>query len=156
MRSVAVPILAALVCAGSPAHAQVPSSDGAAVAAACGGEVQREQFVRLPKAEQVRRLTCFTREAAVRFNRTLPNKVDAATTLERVSADGTMLTYHYTVDILRADLRPGALDTFKPTVKAKVCAAADMNMIVSVGGSYRYSWMDRAGEQIGDYLVDRC
>jgi len=149
-------ILLALAAAPAPALAQANPVDGAAVAAACGGEVQRDQFVRLTKAEQVRRLSCFTREAAVRFNRTLPNKVDAATTLDRVSADGTTLTYHYTVNLLRSELRPGALDAFKPTVKSKVCAAADMNMIISVGGSYRYVWADRTGQPIGDLLVDRC
>ena len=152
------PALAAMaaLAAPAPALAQASPADSAGIAAACGGEVQRDAFARLPRAERVKRLSCFTREAANRFNRTLPNKVDDATTLERVSAAGTTLTYHYKVNILRTELRPGALDAFKPTVKTKVCAAPDMSMIISVGGAYRYMWNDRAGEPIGDYLVDRC
>lgn len=151
--------IAPLLCAAampSAAAAQSNPADGAAIAAACGGEVQHDQFVRLPKAQQVRKLSCFTREAAKRFNATLPSKVDEATTLDRVSADGVTLIYHYTVNVLRAQLRPGALEAFKPTVKSKVCAAADMRSIISVGGSYRYLWNDRAGQPIGELLVDRC
>ena len=147
--------------ASSPAAAQSTSGpsqpvDSAAVASACGGEVQHDAFVKLPKAEQVRKLSCFTREAAVRFNKTLPNKVDNVTTLERVEANGPTLTYYYTVNILKAELRPGALESFKPVVSKKVCDAADMRSIVSVGGSYRYVWADRVGEKIGELLVNAC
>ena len=126
---------AAAPAAGQAASGATQQTDSAGVAAACGGEVQHDAFVKLPKAEQVRKLSCFTREAAVRFNRTLPNKVDNATTLERVEASGPTLTYYYTVNILKAELRPGALDSFKPVVRQKVCDAADMRSFVSVGGS---------------------
>jgi hypothetical protein len=142
----------------APAAAQdsAKAADAAAVATACGGEVSHEQFVQLPPAERVAKLSCFTREAAKRFNATLPKKVDEATMLESVSAQGTQLTYHYRVTFARTDLKPGALDAFKPTVTEKVCTAEDMRAIVAVGGSYRYEWLDKNGAAIGSLVVDRC
>jgi hypothetical protein len=140
----------------SPAPAEAPNADAAAVAAACGGEIYPADIPKISKAELARRLACFTREAAKHFNLRLPQQVDAKTTLQRVSAEGTILTYHYTVDLLRSELPPGALDAFKPTVRTKVCGAADMRNIISLGGSYRYVWLDRNGEAIGELLVSSC
>jgi hypothetical protein len=157
MRSIlAACLLAAPTFAPAAAQDSANAADAAAVATACGGEVSHEQFVQLPLAERVAKLSCFTREAAGRFNTELPKKIDDATTLESVSAQGTQLTYHYRVSFARADLKPGALDAFKPTVTDKVCNAEDMRSIVSVGGSYRYEWLDRNGEAIGALVVDRC
>lgn len=149
-------VFAAPAAAAQSTPAASNPVDSAAVASACGGEVPHDQFVKLPKAVQFKKLSCFTREAAVRFNKTLPNKVDEATTLERVAASGTTLTYFYRVNILKAELRPGALDAFKPTVIKKVCGAPDMRSIISVGGSYRYVWADRAGVEIGQLLINAC
>ena len=156
--------LLALAAAAQASAAPPPQSgltkpspaDAQAVAAACGGEIYPADVPKLGKAAVMKKLACFTREAAARFNRTLPSQVDPATTLERVSADGATLTYHYKVSIARSELRPGALDAFKPKVREKVCAAADMKSIVAIGGAYRYLWIDRNGEAIGELLVDAC
>jgi hypothetical protein len=144
--------------AGVPgaAFAQANPVDAAALAAACGGELMPADLSKMSKAAIAARLICFTREAAARFNKTLPNQVDAKTLLERVSAEGTTLTYHYKVDVLVNELRPGAVETFKPTVKGKVCGAADMRSIISIGGAYRYLWSDRNGASIGELVVNSC
>ena len=151
-------MLAALLSgvAVSPVSAQSTSPDADAVAAACGGEVQHDEFAKLPKSVQFEKLSCFTREAAVRFNRSLPNKVDEATTLERVKANGVTLSYVYSVNMLASDLGPGVLEAFKPSVIEKVCTAADMRSIIAVGGRYEYLWFDKNGDAIGSLMVDHC
>lgn len=151
-------ILLPVVAAASPAAAQVKANpaDAAAVASACGGEVSQEDFQKLSKAQQTQKLACFTREAAARFNATLPQQVDKSTTLLKVSAQGTQLTYYYRVDLLLAEIRPGAVDAFKPTVAEKVCNAEDMRSIIASGGSYRYEWADRNGAAIGSLVVNSC
>jgi hypothetical protein len=154
-----LPAVLLAASAFAPVAAQdssVKPDDAAQVAAACGGELYPDDIPKMSKAAVAARLTCFTREAAKRFNATLPKKVDEKTTLESVSAQGTQLIYHYRVDFARADIKPGALDAFKPTVAAKVCNAADMKSIVRIGGSYRYEWIDRNGVAIGSLVVDSC
>ena len=123
--------------------------------------VKHEQILTTtPKAKELRpyveKLSCFTREAAVRFNRSLPNKVDEATTLERVKANGVTLSYVYSVNMLASDLGPGVLEAFKPSVIEKVCTAADMRSIIAVGGRYEYLWFDKNGDAIGSLMVDHC
>ena len=149
-------VVAGLLAASAQAQTQPSDADGAAVAAACGGEVQREQLMAMPKAKRVEKLSCFTREAAKRFNKTLPQKVDDVTVLQRVSAEGTILTYYSAVNVLKSDLPAGALEAFKPKVHQQVCAAADMKLIISVGGSYQYRWYDKNAEAIGETTVSSC
>ncbi|HEX5183164.1 MAG TPA: hypothetical protein VFW19_08445 [Allosphingosinicella sp.] len=146
-----------LIAAAQPASGPAPANgDAAAVAAACGGEIYDADIARMSKAALAARLACFTREAANGLNRQLPQRIDKATLLQRVSAEGTTLTYHYSVDLLSSELKPGALDAFKPNVIAKVCAATDMRRIISIGGSYRYIWLDRNGVTLGDLVVSSC
>lgn len=147
-------LMAAAIASGGGAAA--PDANGQVVADACGGEVMPEDFVKLPKAVQEQKLSCFTREAVKRFNRTLPSKVDKTTVLQSVSAEGVTMTYHYRVDVDRADIKPAALEAFKGTVRGKVCAAQDMHTIIRVGGKYRYLWLDKNGKLIGSMIVDRC
>ncbi|HEY5720814.1 MAG TPA: hypothetical protein VIT45_00680 [Allosphingosinicella sp.] len=132
------------------------AAEAAAVAAACGGDMTPAQMAAMPKAKVAARLSCFNREAAVRFNRKLPMNVDPQTILERVSTEGTLLTYHYKVDVLTADVPAASLETVKTSVRAKVCNAADMRNIISAGGSYRYLWNDRAGAQLAELVVSSC
>ena len=128
-----------VLAAASPVRAQQPSSVNPTASAV-----------------QEQKLSCFTREAVKRFNRTLPSKVDKTTVLQSVSAEGVTMTYHYRVDVDRADIKPAALEAFKGTVRGKVCAAQDMHTIIRVGGKYRYLWLDKNGKLIGSMIVDRC
>jgi hypothetical protein len=161
MRSMlALPIL--LLCLAGPAAARgepaaaATKEDGEALAAACGGDMSEADMRKLPPAVMREKMACFTREAAKRFNETLPTQVDPVTTLQSVSASGVTLTYHFTVAIARQDVPAGALDKLKAMVADKVCKAADMSQIIKMGGAYAYEWKDKNGELIGAHVVDRC
>ena len=147
--------VALLVAVADPAK-KPTTEDAQEVADACGGELYPEDIPKMTKAQVTAKLACFTREAAKKFNKGLPSKVDDSTTLTSVSANGVTLTYHYKVNLLREDLKPGALEAFKPGVKARVCNAEDMRSIIDTGGSYAYEWIDRNGRLIGRLLVDAC
>ncbi|TFI56634.1 hypothetical protein E2493_19170 [Sphingomonas parva] len=162
MRLVLVAGLAATLVA-APAAAQIAKptqaeqeAAAAAVASACGGDVSSDEAAKMPRAAIAAKLSCFTREAAKRFNTQLPQKVDEVTVLERVSAEGTRLTYHYTVDLLVADLPAGTSEAMQTGVRANVCKADDMRATMALGGSYRYVWIDRNRKPITEAVVSGC
>jgi len=132
------------------------AADAAAVTAACGGEVTPAQLAAMTKAAATARLACFTRVAGARFNRKLPMNVDPSTVLERVSTEGTRLTYHYKVDLVAANVPAAAIEGLRTKVRTNVCQSGDMREVISVGGSYRYLWNDRAGAQLAELLVSSC
>ena len=130
-----------------------PAEDTAAapLVAACG-DVSPED----DEAAIAAKLACFTAEAAKAANAELPRKVDEVLTLERVSAEGTRITYHYTLAILAADIPAGALDTMKASVVDSVCKAEPMRAAMAAGGSYRYLWADQAGAPVSELVMTAC
>jgi hypothetical protein len=115
-----------------------------------------EQIPNMPRAQVAERLGCFTREIARRLNQQLPWKGDPFTTLDSVSAEGTTLTYHYTVDLARAQLPPAMLEALKARVRTTVCGEEEMRTTIGIGGAYRYLWNDREGGRIDELLVASC
>ena len=152
-------LFAGLLLGAAPAAPQTSAAkpvDGAAVAAACGGDVTPEQHAAMGKAEAAAKLACFTREAATQFNRHLPMKVDEITTLERVSSEGGRLTYHYGIDKPAAEIPAALRDALKTAVRDNVCKAEDMRATIRSGGSYRYLWLDRARTPLVELVVSQC
>lgn len=148
-----------LFCASlGTAHAQASGDDAglAAAIAKCGEDVSKEVFLKLPKAERERKLSCYMKAGADDVARKLPMKADALTTVTAVELTHLTLTYRNTVDVLLKDVPAGALDVLKTSVRASVCAAPPMQQTTELGGSYRYIWLDRTGAKIGELLVADC
>lgn len=147
---------APLIATTAHATQVVLDTDAAAVAAACGGEVQHDDFVRLPRAKQREIRSCFIRESSKRLNQKLPTRVDYTIILERTTVRGVTTTYLFRADISLKEVEPGAMDAWKPTVRAKICAEPGMRQIVSLGGVYRYVWLDHYGKYIDTLTVKNC
>jgi hypothetical protein len=156
MRSAAILSFVVAGVLATAVQARTDPMDAGGIAAACGGELQKDEMLAMAQAKRLEKLSCFTREAAKQFNRTLPTKIDEATTLQRVGAEGPMLTYDYVVSLPKADLPANAMEAIKPKVREQVCASPDMRSIIAVGGSYRYRWSDRNAELIGETTVSAC
>ncbi|HEX2763168.1 MAG TPA: hypothetical protein VHM92_04895 [Allosphingosinicella sp.] len=142
--------------AAALAQAKTVEIDTEAVVAACGGEFSAADTGAMSKAELSKRLACVIREAGKSLQAQLPMKVDALTTLQRVSTEELMFTYHYDVDLLRSDVAAGAFESVRAAVREKVCNDPNMRNTIGLGGSYRYLWNDRKGEQLGELTVSSC
>lgn len=155
---IAAQIACLLIAFATAASAQLESrpDDVAAVAAACGAEVTIAQLKAMPRAQAEARIACFQREAAKRVNLQLPSKIDAVTTLESVTTEGPILTYHFKIDLLSANIAPANLDTFKSNVRTKVCGTQSMVQTIQAGGSYRYLWKDRNDTRFAELFVSAC
>jgi hypothetical protein len=148
-------LFAAAAPAGTPQGLEWTPADTAAVGATCG-DMPMAQLAALPVAQRTARLACYTRESARRLSTRLPHQVDDVTVLERISVDGTELTYHNKVSVLRADVPAAAIQTFTTNVRTTVCNSEGMRNTIQVGGSYRYIWVDRNGEPLAQLLVTSC
>lgn len=132
------------------AHAQTSAS------ADCGDRGSISDFLARPKPERDRILGCVLAQAAIETSKDLPKKTDDITTLERIDAKGTTLSYYYSIALLRSEVPATALAGLTDDVRGKVCATAPMQQTISWGGSYHYVWKDKAGETMTELTVASC
>jgi hypothetical protein len=144
-------ILGAVSSAGAQ---EIPDAAAvtAAVNASCGsGPLTLD----MPPAARMEALACFTRAAAAELNRSLPVK-NGIIIVERATASGGELGYHYRVDADRSQFAEGAWESTKQTVAQSTCAEEASKKVILFGGSYRHIWVDRAGLTLAELVVDRC
>ncbi|WP_431470334.1 hypothetical protein [Sphingosinithalassobacter sp. LHW66-3] len=151
-----------LVLGGSWARAQDADKPVVHVDAdrAVGGCITPEDGARplsdFSEAERYAMIACVTAEGAEQINRQLPRQIDAGTTLERVVASGTTLTYHYRLDVSAAEFSPELVEQLKAGTRANVCSQEQMRNTMAIGGAYAYAWTDRKGETIDTIRIVSC
>lgn len=107
--------------------------------------------------EQRRQLVaCMNTAAARQLNAQLPRQLDEYTRLDRLTTDGPLVTYFYTV--LRnppgvgADL--GA--RLEVSTRTATCANPQARQTLEFGGSYAFRWVDNQGALIHEMRIDAC
>lgn len=113
-------------------------------------------FAAMPLPQQRVRLRCYLRSISALINTKLPTRIEYTMIVEQTNVEGLTLVYHFRADVSRADVKPGAMDSWKPTVRAQICADPSKREIISLGGSYRYVWRDRVGKYIDKLTVRDC
>lgn len=78
--------------------------------------------------------------AAAEINASLPQKLDNVTTLERATASGTTLTYHYRIEATSAD-RDKLLTFIRSKVVPQACTGPLRPHMRDKGVSYTYSYV---------------
>jgi hypothetical protein len=162
MKTVAI-VAAAAALLAVPAFAAEPvvpqaSQDAAAQAvdATCLTPAENAAFEKVSLTRRKEVLTCANKELVRVLGAGLPTRVDEITVLDRVTAEGPVVTYHYTVDVDLAAVPAEGPAQLAETIRAQVCANPGTKSIVGYGGAYRYVWVDRSGKTINDLTVDRC
>ena len=130
------------------------------VASAAGGCVSAEDQ-RRPASdftlEQRRQIvSCFNAAAVQQVNAQLPRQIDALTRLDRVAANGPLITYNYTVLRAASSLPPNAGQQLEATTRRMVCAQPQMRQTLEFGGAYAYRWVDSQGALIHQLRIDAC
>lgn len=107
--------------------------------------------------EQRRQIvSCFNAAAVQQVNAQLPRQVDALTRLDRVVADGPLITYNATILRRASDLPPNAAGQLETSTRRMVCAQPQMRQTLEFGGSYAYRWVDSQGTLIHQIRIDAC
>ena len=101
-------------------------------------------------------MSCVQGQVAQQLNVKVPYKVDEATTMTAITANGTIITYHQTADLAVKDLPSGAVQKLIDATRDSICSQSDMRTIIGLGGGYRYVWSDRNGAAIGETTIDKC
>jgi hypothetical protein len=99
---------------------------------------------------------CMNTATARQINAQLPRQLDEYTRLDRLSTEGPLMTYHYTV--LRTP--PGAGGDLGARLEASTrgltCANPQARQTLEFGGSYAFRWVDNQGALIHEMRIDNC
>ena len=101
-------------------------------------------------------VACLNAVAVRQIEGQLPRQIDSATRLDRITAEGVLLTYHYTITSPRNQLPPNADQLLGDMARRNVCAQQAMRQTLMLGGAYAYRWVDTNGGMIGQVRVDAC
>lgn len=99
---------------------------------------------------------CINTAAARQVNAQLPRQIDEITRLDRLSTEGPLLTYHYTILRPAASLPAGAAERLGTMTRTMVCGQPQMRQTLQLGGAYAYRWVDNAGALIHEIRIDAC
>lgn len=149
--------------ANGPATATAPAAGG-------GLQIDGQALIRtcLSPAEAARPLNSFTdeqklalvvcgnREAARQAMTQMPMRVDAATTITSIIADGPTVIYNVRVNANAADVPEAGRARIEAAARANACSRPDMRQTMSMGGAYAYSFTDRAGQPIAEFRIEGC
>jgi hypothetical protein len=131
--------------------------DAQGVVNTCISQADQARPIAQFDANQRRQIvSCLNAEAARQLNPQLPVQVDALTRLDRISTDGPLLTYHYSVSRSVAQLPAGIGAQLASNTRTTVCGRPDMRQTLELGGSYAYRWTDSAGAVIQEVRIDAC
>lgn len=131
--------------------------DAQGVVNTCISQADQQRPIAEFDANQRRQIvSCLNAEAARQLNPQLPVQVDALTRLDRISTDGPLLTYHYSVSRRVSQLPAGLGPQLASNTRMTVCGRADMRQTLQLGGSYAYRWVDSDGAVIQEVRIDSC
>lgn len=99
---------------------------------------------------------CGNREAARQAMTQMPMRVDAATTITSIVADGPTVTYNVRLNANAADVPDAGKAQIEAAARANACSRPDMRQTMSMGGAYAYSFTDRAGQPIMQFRIQGC
>lgn len=104
-------------------------------------------------ADQRRQIVaCMARQ----LNPQLPRQIDPVTRLDRLSTEGPMLVYHYTILRAASSLPANAAEQLEAMTRRAACAQPQMRQTLQLGGAYGYRWVDNQGVPIHRLRIDAC
>lgn len=127
-----------------------------AVGGCLSAEDQRKQPSDFTPEQRREIVSCFNAAAAQQVNAQLPRQIDALTRLDRITPDGPLLTYNYTVLRPASSLPANGVQQLETMTRSMVCAQPAMRQTLQMGGAYAYRWVDNQGALIHQMRIDAC
>ena len=124
--------------------------------AACGAVVDSEAGLRrLPDAARSKMVACAMRELARQLNESLPRPIGDMT-METMQAEGTRLTYRYTLDVEARQPAPERLAAMKQVLQTEICQGPLLRKWITLGASVGTTLFDRNGQLLTEAVVTSC
>jgi hypothetical protein len=127
---------------------------------AVGGCMSQEDARRPPSDFTPERrgqlLSCLNNQTVRQVSPQLPRQLDAITSWDRISADGPVTTYHYTISRPASSLGPNAGQQLETMVRRTVCAQGPMRQTIEFGGAFVYRYDDNQGSLVHQFRIDAC
>jgi hypothetical protein len=145
------------MAANAPGEMRQMAIDEERLVETCVPAADRERSIDTFSAdERTRLITCINAETARQAIAQLPVRIDSRTLMERMTAEGPVLTYHYRVTVPLAEFTPGAADRIDAFTRSNACAGGRLDQTFAMGGVHIYRWTDRDGALIREVRIDRC
>lgn len=106
--------------------------------------------------ERLRIVTCFNTQTADQLNPQLPRQIDQITRLDRVGAEGPVITYYYTVSLAAASLGPNATQQLETATRRQSCSQPGVSQSLEMGRIYAYRYVDKDGQPIHSFRLTSC
>lgn len=128
----------------------------AAVNACVTPEQQAMPIESLTPEQRIQMVSCLNTQSANQLRGQLPVRIDQATTLVDLQAQGPVLNYRYRVDMDSSSLPPNAGAQIEQQTRNAACANRDARRLLELGGAYAYTWVDRGGQTIHSMQLTSC
>ena len=101
-------------------------------------------------------VSCFNTQTADQLNPQLPRQIDQITRLDRITAEGPLLSYFYTVSSPAAALGPNAAERIEAGTRQNVCTQPGVRQSLDMGRIYAYRYVDSQGQLIHSFRLTSC
>ena len=101
-------------------------------------------------------VSCLNAATARQINGQLPRQLDEYTRLDRISTEGPLLTYHYTIMRPTSALPARFGEQLEARQRRMVCAQPQARQTMEFGGAYGFRWVDNQGVLIRELRLDAC
>jgi hypothetical protein len=92
---------------------------------------------------------------AASVNASAPTRIGPITTMERATASGTALTYHYRLDTDDAFDAAGRRQ-LEGILRRRACSNVDMALAIRDGGKFVHSYSNRRGRHLVEVAITQC
>ncbi|HEX8225092.1 MAG TPA: hypothetical protein VF605_14840 [Allosphingosinicella sp.] len=130
-------LIEAKVLTGSPVMIATP-----------GGGSRRETLAEMRMRRQL------AAEAA-QINASGPDRLGPITVMERATASGTTLTFHYRLDTDETGFA-GGRQALERILRRQACSSVDMALAIREGAKFVHSYSNRQGRHLADVAITRC
>ena len=86
---------------------------------------------------------------------TIPGITQGMSVMERATASGTTLTFHYRLDTDETAFA-GGRPALERILRRQACSSVDMALAIREGARFVHSYSNRRGRHLADVAITRC
>ena len=95
-------------------------------------------------------------QEAARVNASGPARIGPITQLERASASGTTLTYHYRIETDAISFSGGGRRQLEQDLRRQACSNVDMALAIRDGGAFVHAYRNGRGRRLAEVAIRQC
>lgn len=93
---------------------------------------------------------------AASMNASGPERLGPITVMERATASGTTLTFHYRLETDETFFSGGGRRELEQNLRRQACSSVDMALAIREGATFVHSYSNRRGRRLAEVTVSQC